>query len=100
RGWERAWKLVTHTGISRRVSLIVEEARDEEVAVKIGPNVVDRLVPPWIDDRRTAETLDAEIDRRHREAFNQRILDAVERGLLRERNLAAATMLREDEGVA
>ena len=100
RAWERAWKLVTHTGISRRVSLMVEEANDDEVAVKIGSNVVDRLVPPWIADRRRAASLDAETDRREREGFNQRILDAVERGLLRERNLAAATLLQADEGAS
>lgn len=103
RAWERAWKLVTHTGVSRRVSLMVEEAHDDEVAVKIDANVVDRLAPPWITERRGFEPPDAETDRREREAFNQRILDAIERGLLRERQLQAATRLQvggREEGVA
>jgi len=103
RAWERAWKLVTHTGISRRVSLMVEEAHDDEVAVKIGANIVDRVAPPWITERRGVEPPDAETDRREREGFNQRILDAIERGLLRERQLQAATRMQiapPAEGVA
>jgi hypothetical protein len=82
---------------------MVEEAHDDEVAVKIGANVVDRLAPPWITERRGFEPADAETDRREREAFNQRILDAIERGLLRERQLQAATRLHlggREEGAA
>ena len=94
RAWERAWKLVTHTGVSRRVSLMVEEAHDDELAVKVGANVVGRLSPPWITERRGSEPVDPDTDRREREAFNQRVLDAVERGLLRERELQLASRLR------
>lgn len=98
RAWERAWKLVTHTGISRRVSLMVEEARDDEVVVKIGANVVDRLVPPWIAERGRAEPVDAATEEREREEFNQRVLDAIERGVLRERELSAANLLHSGQG--
>ena len=87
RAWERAWKLATHEGDKHRVSLVVEEANDHEVVVKVGANVVDRVVPPWIAHRQVGETVTPEEDMREREALNQRVLEAVERGLLRERQL-------------
>ena len=88
RAWERAWKLATHEGDQRRVSLVVEEANDHEVVIKVGSNVVDRLVPPWIAHRQRGETVTPEDDLREREQLNQHVLEAVERGLLRERELA------------
>jgi len=88
RAWERAWKLDTHTGIARRTSIQVAEYADLEVVVKVGSNVVDRLVPPWIEHRVRGETPDPETDRREREAFNQRILDAMQRGLVREQEIS------------
>jgi hypothetical protein len=87
RAWERAWKLDSYTGISRRASIMVAEDDDTEVIVKVGANIVDRLVPPWIEHRVRGQTTDPESDRREREAFNQRVLDAIERGLAREREV-------------
>jgi hypothetical protein len=88
RAWERTWKLASHEGDQRRVSLVVEEANDHEVVVKVGSNVVDRLVPPWIAHRQRGETVTPEDDLREREQLNKHVLEAVERGLLRERELA------------
>jgi hypothetical protein len=88
RAWERAWKLDSYTGISRRVSILVTEDADSEVVVKVGANVMDRLVPPWIEHRVRGETPAPETDQREREAFNQRMLDAIERGLVREREVS------------
>jgi hypothetical protein len=87
RAWERAWKLDGYTGITRRVSIMVAEDDDTEVMVKVGANIVDRLVPPWIEHRARGETPEADEDHREREAFNQRVLDAIERGLAREREV-------------
>jgi hypothetical protein len=89
RAWERAWKLVSHDAPTGRVSLLVEEEADTEVAVKVGFNVVDRLVPPWIAHREMMTASAAE-DRRLRDQFNEHILDAIDRGLARERELARA----------
>lgn len=89
RAWERTWKLVSPDVAAARVSLMVEEDADTEVAVKVGLNVVDRLVPPWIA-RRDGVAADPVADRRARERFNEQILDAIDRGLLRERELARA----------
>ncbi len=88
RAWERTWKLVGHQGTIRKVSLTVEEDADNEVAVKIGPNVVDRVVPPWIGRRNEAAVGSPGDDRRDRDRFNEHLLDAIDRGLARERELA------------
>jgi hypothetical protein len=87
RGWERAWKLVGY-GVSVRVSLMVEEDADTEVAVKVGLNVVDRLVPPWIGQREAVDAQTPAEDRRRRDRFNEQLVDAMDRGLARERDLA------------
>ncbi len=88
RAWERAWKLATHEGEKRRVSLVVEEANDNEVAVRVGANIVMRLLPPWIGHRMRHERVSAEQDEMEREAFNRAVLQAVEQGLAHERALA------------
>jgi hypothetical protein len=88
RAWERSWKLVGHTGTLRKVSLTVEEDADTEVAVKIGANVVDRLVPPWIGQRNDPNVLTPADERRRRDRFNEQVLDAIDRGLARERDFA------------
>jgi hypothetical protein len=90
RGWERAWKLIGRDASVGRVSLLVEEDADTEVAVKVGFNVVDRLVPPWIAQRGDASGSTPADDRRARDRFNECILDAIDRGLARERELAQA----------
>jgi len=77
RVWERAWKLVAHTGWSLRVSLEVDEARDTEVAVRVGRNVVVRMTPPWIAARIHGERVDAETDAAQREAFYRELTEAV-----------------------
>lgn len=69
RVWERSWKLVDHTGWSVRVALEVEEERDTEVAVRVGRNVVARVVPPWIAARQRGELLPADVDRAQRQDF-------------------------------
>jgi hypothetical protein len=89
RAWERAWTLASHQGEPRRVSIVVEETNDSEVVVKVGANVVDRLTPPWIVHRRNNEQVPEAQDAEERTAFNQRVLDAMERGLIREDELAA-----------
>ena len=88
RAWERAWKLATHTGLAIRVGLQVEEDADAEVAVKIGANVVDRVVPPWIVQRLHRDSPSAEVDADRRREFNRRLLGAITKGVGRERELA------------
>ncbi len=86
RAWERAWKLVTHTGVARRVSVVVEETDDSAVLVKVGRDVVDRGVPPWIEHRRNHRRVSDEDDARERQAFNARLVAAIREAMLKERN--------------
>ena len=92
RGWERAWKLVTHTGVARRVSVVVEEGDDSLVLVKVGRQTVDRAVPPWIERRRNHARVSDEEDARERQAFNDRLVAAIRTALADERQ-------REEEDV-
>ena len=85
RGWERAWKLVTHTGVARRVSVVVEEADDSTVLVKVGRDVVDRAVPPWIEHRRNHKRVSDQEDAAERQAFNERLVKAVREALVNDR---------------
>jgi hypothetical protein len=77
RVWERAWKLVDHTGWSLRVSLEVDELRDTQVAVRVGRNVVARMVPPWIEARQRGEQLAPEVDAAQRAEFYRGLTAAV-----------------------
>jgi hypothetical protein len=77
RVWERSWKLVAHTGWSLRVSLEVDEARDTEVAVRVGRNVVVRMTPPWIAARMRGERLDDGTDAALRDAFYRELTASV-----------------------
>ena len=87
RAWERSWKLATHTGASFRVALQVAEEADAEVAVKIGANVLDRVVPPWIVQRQRGGTITPAADNERRAVFRQRILDVISAGLQHEREV-------------
>jgi hypothetical protein len=77
RVWERSWKLTAHTGWSLRVSLEVDEARDTEVAVRVGRNVVARVTPPWIEARLRGVQLSAADDAAERQAFYEQLTATV-----------------------
>lgn len=85
RAWERSWKVVNHTGIVRRVSVLVDELDDTEVVVRVGSHVVATAVPPWIQHRRNHEHVDEETDELERAAFNARLTMAIADGLSVER---------------
>jgi hypothetical protein len=70
------------------VSILVQEADDTLITVKVGQNTVEQLVPPWIQHRVRGETVAPDEDRKEREEFYQRVLDSIERGLGHERDLS------------
>jgi hypothetical protein len=84
RAWERAWKLLDHTGPSLRISLLVEECADAEVAVRVNAEIVDRLTPPWIVQRLHGALPPPEVDAQRRKDFNRRLLGIIHRGMERE----------------
>ncbi|HEV7678177.1 MAG TPA: hypothetical protein VGQ42_06380 [Candidatus Dormibacteraeota bacterium] len=77
RVWERSWKLVDHHGWSLRVALEVDELRDTQVAVRVGRNVVARMVPPWIEARQRGMQLAPEVDAAQRAEFYRGLTAAV-----------------------
>ena len=69
RRWEMSWKLGSPAGIRVRVSLMVEEADDSIVLVRLGDEVVASGTPPWIEARRRGEQLTEDEDREQRRQF-------------------------------
>ena len=84
RAWERAWKLVDHVGDSLRVSLLVEEAADAEVAIWVDSAIVERLAPPWIVQRLHGALPPPEVDAQRRKDFNRRILSIISKRMERD----------------
>jgi hypothetical protein len=84
RAWERAWKLLDNSGPSLRISLLVEECADAEVAVRVNAEIVDRLTPPWIVQRLHGALPPPEVDAQRRKDFNRRLLGIIHRGMERE----------------
>jgi hypothetical protein len=70
RCWSRAWKLVDHHGVVRQVSIEVEEESQDVVALRVDNDLIGRSMPPWIERRRTAESVSSDEDAASRNAFN------------------------------
>lgn len=83
RVWERTWAAADHTGYRYDVTLQVEEGHDTELVVRVGRNVVTRVVPPWIESRLSGEEVSHETDMARRQDFYEslrhQIASAVER---------------------
>jgi hypothetical protein len=100
RAWERAWKLVDRHAGSLRVSLLVEECADAEVAVRVNSAIADRLSPPWIVQRLHGAQPPPEIDVQRRRDFNRRLLAIVRRGIEEERVAALRSALQSADRAA
>lgn len=87
RRWERNWKVVSHTGISQKVTLQVNEGAPTEIVLRVGQVVVAAEKPPWIAAREAGRVLDAEQDAIQRRAFYRRLHDAITEALRREEAL-------------
>ena len=83
--WERAWKLVTPTGTTRKVSIDVDEDNDTEVRLRIDRKTVMSMVPPWID-RRFAGPKFASDEQARREYYSV-FLAAIRDGLAKDARL-------------
>ncbi len=51
RRWERNWKVISHTGITERITIQVMENAPTEVVLRVGQVLVAKEVPPWIAER-------------------------------------------------
>jgi hypothetical protein len=81
RRYERAWKLVDHTGVQLAVAVFVAGEDDVTVRVRVGSTVVAEGVPPWIERRARGLEVAAEVDRSQRALFygflQKHILEAI-----------------------
>lgn len=93
--WERAWKLSTHTGTPLRVALMVDEADDAKLKVKVGSKVVFQQIPPWITNRRQDFEVGADEDAAQRTAFYESVIRVVHDGLHEEHEIQLTTMAQE-----
>jgi hypothetical protein len=84
RVWERTWAVADHTGYRHDVTLQVEEAHDTELVVRVGRNVVTRVVPPWIEARLSGEEVSQETDMARRQDFYESLRQLIATALERE----------------
>lgn len=69
RRWEMGWKVASPGGIRLRIALVVEEADDALVHVRVQDDVVASGMPPWIEARRRGVRLTDEQDAEQRREF-------------------------------
>jgi hypothetical protein len=69
RRWEMSWKLASPAGIRMRIALVVEEADDSIVLVRLDNTVVASGTPPWIEARRRGRALSKFEDAEQRREF-------------------------------
>jgi hypothetical protein len=87
RRWERNWKVLSHVGISQKVTLLVTEGEPNDIVLRVGSVVVARETPPWIAAREAGRELDPEQDNSERRAFYHRLHDAISAALSAEKAL-------------
>jgi hypothetical protein len=76
--WHRAWKLVDHTGVLRRVAIEVDEADDADVIAQVDAAVIGHGVPPWIVRRREGMSVTPLVDAEQRRVFYEAIARSIE----------------------
>ncbi len=67
--WERSWRLVDHTGVIVKITVIVDEEDDAVVRVRVGSDDVVRAMPPWIERRLRGLETTPELDASQRRIF-------------------------------
>lgn len=62
RRWERNWRVLSHTGISQKVTLQVVEGQPTDIVLRVGQVVVARETPPWVAAREAGKELEPSED--------------------------------------
>jgi hypothetical protein len=75
--------VLSHTGISQKVTLQVAEGQPTDVVLRVGQVVVARETPPWVAAREAGKELPADEDAAERHAFYARLTDAISAALAR-----------------
>jgi hypothetical protein len=77
RSWQRRWELISNTGPALRVALLVDESNDSEVHLRVDAEIVERVVPPWIQQRMAGERVDAATDAQRRADFTRGLIERI-----------------------
>jgi hypothetical protein len=78
RRWQRAWKLVDHSGALKSVAIEVDESDDSVVMAHVDTELIGQGVPPWIERRRQGVSVSALVDAEQRRAFSDAIARSIE----------------------
>jgi hypothetical protein len=89
RRWQRAWKLVDHTGVLCRVAIEVDEGNDTDVIAKVDAEIVGHGVPPWIEVRAQGQSISPAADVEQRREFYEAIARSIELVVTRQEVVAA-----------
>lgn len=93
--WERSWRIVAHTGLILKVTVLVAEDNDALVYVRVGTETVATAVPPWIVRPADGDGVAVAINISQRERFyrllEENISAAVTRFRTREDGLSRAS---------
>lgn len=85
RRYERAWKVVHHTGVNLKVGIYVDEEDDSQILVRVGQGVVAKGVPPWIARRRRGVTVGDDVDQAERQLFYGFLLEHIGAAIQKQR---------------
>ena len=78
RRWQRAWKLVDHSGMLKRVAIEVDEDDDAVVMAHVDAELIGQGVPPWIERRRRGVSVPEQVDAEQRRSFYDAIARSIE----------------------
>src|SRR5207302_2410312 len=78
RRWQRAWKLVDHSGMLKRVAIEVDEDDDAVVMAHVDTELIGQGVPPWIERRRRGVSVPEQVDAEQRRSFYDAIARSIE----------------------
>ena len=81
--WERAWRIVEHTGLVLKVTVHVSEDNDSSCTSASAPRWSPTACRPWIARRREGQEVEAAIDISQRQLFYRFLEENISAAVLR-----------------
>lgn len=85
RRWEQAWKILDHTGIRQKVTVLVQETAPTEMIVWVNGQVVSQATPPWFGGFQHGEHISSAEAVAERRAFYEPIHTRIAQAVIAER---------------
>jgi len=85
RRWEQAWKILDHTGIRQKVTVLVQESAPTEIVIWVNGREVARGTPPWFEAFQHGEHITSEDAAAERRTFYAPIHESIASAVLSER---------------